>query len=104
MIYSLHIPNSADRGRHRSHIAHTITEPQQLARLLPRKLAKSAERLHCAIVAQIRAGSLCATIQASPYICAHPITDPRERARHGACTICGEAGYGNCDGCEKKFI
>jgi hypothetical protein len=105
MIYSLKLPTGATAASNRpSHVAHTITELEQLKTLLPRKLAKNAEALHQHITSCIRAGRESVTIQASPYICADVLTCPRERARHGACTHCGEAGYGNCDGCEKRYI
>ncbi len=105
MIYSLHLPTGKSlKSNAPSHIAHTITELDQLKTLLPRKFQKNADALHAHITSCIRAGRESVTIQHSPYICAQLVTDPRERARHGACTHCGETGYGNCDGCEKKYI
>lgn len=70
-MYSLHLPISKSRGA--SHVAHTITTPEQLASMLPRKLAKNAEGIHRHVLTCLEAGRESVTIQASPYISAGPV-------------------------------
>lgn len=69
-MYTLHLPSADRRGP--SHVRHAITSPEQLASLLPRKLARNAEALHRAVIAQLGAGRESVTIQHSPYISASP--------------------------------
>lgn len=67
-MYSLHLPTSKSRGA--SHVAHPISSAEQLASLLPRKLAKNAEGIHRHVLTCLEAGRESVTIQHSPYISA----------------------------------
>ncbi len=69
--YTLHVPTGATaRSNRASHVCHRVTTPEQLASLLPRKLAKNAEAIHRHVLTCLEAGRESVTIQASPYISA----------------------------------
>ena len=73
MTYSLHLPTGATaRSNRASHVCHTVTSAEQLASLLPRKLAKNAEALHRHVLTCLESGRESVTLQASPYICVSP--------------------------------
>jgi hypothetical protein len=73
-MYSLHLPTGATaRSNRASHVAHTITTADQLASLLPRKLAKNAAAIHQHVLTCLEAGRESVTIQHSPYISAGPV-------------------------------
>ncbi|MBB6054117.1 hypothetical protein [Armatimonas rosea] len=72
-VYSLHLPTGATAKSNRaSHVAHPISSAEQLASLLPRKLAKNAEGIHRHVLTCLEAGRESVTIQHSPYISAGP--------------------------------
>lgn len=69
--YTLHLPTGASaRSNRASHVCHAITAPEQLASLLPRKLARNAEGIHRHVLTCLEAGRESVTIQHSPYISA----------------------------------
>ena len=73
-MYTLHLPTGASaRSNRASHVAHTITELEQLKTLLPRKLAKNAAAIHRHVLTCLESGRESVTIQASPYISAGPV-------------------------------